>query len=399
MTGLDREEADRALERLTGESDRVAEALVAMDGHPGHQLLRGATLSGLTQRQWAEASTAMTTLWEQFDAYRGLLDRAKAVRARKVRPGPAELDELTELLTGPVVELSQEQVPIERRSLTGKASASELVSLAELVARMKTGYTQVTEVLAEADAAWSAVVRRLDPVAEELRGVTALVESVGSDDQPVAVDRIRVRLTEIRRTALSDPLGAGADDQLRELHAELTTMRSRLDALASARDSFHERVARLDAVLTDLADTQTESRKANAEVLAKIAAPGLGEIVDAVPPLRKRVDALPALRRAADWRRLSTELDQLDRAANGALDEARTQLRTIVGLLDRRAELRGRLEAYRAKAARRGRAEDLSLNTLHGQAHDLLFTAPCDLAAATRAVNRYQQAVAQEGSR
>ena len=51
--GLDREEADRALNRLAAESDRIAEALVAMDGHPGHQLLRTATLTGVTRQRWA----------------------------------------------------------------------------------------------------------------------------------------------------------------------------------------------------------------------------------------------------------------------------------------------------------------------------------------------------------
>ncbi|MGH3763344.1 MAG: hypothetical protein ACRDTB_37155, partial [Actinophytocola sp.] len=63
------------------------------------------------------------------------------------------------------------------------------------------------------------------------------------------------------------------------------------------------------------------------------------------------------------------------------------------GLLDRRAELRGRLEAYRVKAARLGYAEDLALERLHQRTQELLFTAPCDLPAATRALNRYQQAL------
>jgi hypothetical protein len=45
------------------------------------------------------------------------------------------------------------------------------------------------------------------------------------------------------------------------------------------------------------------------------------------------------------------------------------------------------------KAARLGHAEDTELARLHGEAHQILFTAPCDLAAATRALNRYRQAI------
>lgn len=80
-------------------------------------------------------------------------------------------------------------------------------------------------------------------------------------------------------------------------------------------------------------------------------------------------------------------------AVPGALPECRALVANLAGLLDRRTELRGRLEAYRAKATRLGHAEDSALSALHRAAHDVLFTAPCDLVEATRAVGRYQQAV------
>jgi hypothetical protein len=69
------------------------------------------------------------------------------------------------------------------------------------------------------------------------------------------------------------------------------------------------------------------------------------------------------------------------------------------GLIARRDELRGRLEAYRAKAAARGRAEDERLAGLFTRAHDLLFTAPCDLRAATRAVHAYQSGLVEPAGR
>jgi len=59
----------------------------------------------------------------------------------------------------------------------------------------------------------------------------------------------------------------------------------------------------------------------------------------------------------------------------------------------RRDELRGLLGAYKAKAARLGAAEDFGLAQRYDQARDLLWTAPCDLAAAEAAVAGYQQAV------
>jgi hypothetical protein len=72
-------------------------------------------------------------------------------------------------------------------------------------------------------------------------------------------------------------------------------------------------------------------------------------------------------------------------------------LTAVTAPLAVRAELRGRLDAYRAKVARLGMAEDPVLIERYDQARRLLWTAPCDLGAAERAVRRYQQAVSDLG--
>jgi DNA repair exonuclease SbcCD ATPase subunit len=394
--GLGREAADRALERLSAESDRIAEGLLAMDSHPGHQLLRGSALTGLTERRWAETSTAMATLWEQFDAYRTLLDQAKAVRARRARPGQEELAELTELLTGKVVELNQQQVPIEKRGLTGPALIVDKITLAELVTRMKDGYAKVTEVLAEADRAWSATLTRLDSLDRALQPLAAQAESV-DPGQLSKVDEIRQRLTETRTRAVTDPLAIGPDDPLAGIQTELTEIAARLAELAATRDSVDSRLERLNAAIADIDTTLAQARTVETTVHEKVASPGLTAIPDLTTPLRARIDGLTPLRQAGNWFSLSGELSAVDREVAAARDQAAATLRARTGLLDRRQELRGRLDAYRAKAERLGLAENLDLAALHKQAYDLLYTRPTDLAAGTRAVNQYQQAV-REGN-
>lgn len=54
-----------------------------------------------------------------------------------------------------------------------------------------------------------------------------------------------------------------------------------------------------------------------------------------------------------------------------------------------RNELRGLLDALKAKAAASGLAEDPQCTMLYGEARDLLYTAPCDLSGAGAAVSRY----------
>jgi len=90
---------------------------------------------------------------------------------------------------------------------------------------------------------------------------------------------------------------------------------------------------------------------------------------------------------------MTSELDLLDKDAAAALRQCREAEQSATDLLGRRDELRGLLDAYRAKAGRTGGAEDAALTARYQQAHDLLWTAPCDLAAADAAVTGYQQAV------
>jgi chromosome segregation ATPase len=103
------------------------------------------------------------------------------------------------------------------------------------------------------------------------------------------------------------------------------------------------------------------------------------------------------LRAAGRWTRLAAELDALDRDLADATAQFRDAERRMAGLLDRRGELRGLLDAYQAKAARLGAVEDLA--SLHDQARDLLWTAPCDLDVAEQAVQRYQHEVNTRGAR
>jgi hypothetical protein len=62
-------------------------------------------------------------------------------------------------------------------------------------------------------------------------------------------------------------------------------------------------------------------------------------------------------------------------------------------MLAARNELRGRLDAYKAKALRRGLGENSDLTPLAEAAQTALFTAPCDLDAARRALDTYQDAL------
>ena len=58
-----------------------------------------------------------------------------------------------------------------------------------------------------------------------------------------------------------------------------------------------------------------------------------------------------------------------------------------------RDDQRGLLDAYRDRANRAGFAENVALGNAYQAAHDLLWSAPCDLDLSGRLVDEYQHAV------
>ncbi|HEX8009028.1 MAG TPA: hypothetical protein VF482_21675, partial [Trebonia sp.] len=127
----------------------------------------------------------------------------------------------------------------------------------------------------------------------------------------------------------------------------------------------------------------------------KIASPALPTLPDQAAVLQDRLGALDATRDR--WLELVTRLTELESAVDEALALARTATESIAGLIGRRNELRGRLEAYHAKVVRLGYAEDAAIRELYGEARTLLWTAPCDLRQATVAISAYQRAISRIG--
>lgn len=388
---MTREDADQALATLASGYERIATAMYAIDSHPGLAFLKTGTLSGRTLAARRDTQARIDVLWAQFGALRGLLEAAKTVRAQRSRPGGDELAELTRLLHDPVVELDAGGMPLD-----GSAVApSEWLRLGELVHRMAAWCAEVTALLARVETATTEVNAQLAPVADTLTQLRRLADELGAEQEIAAA--AEAQLAVLSERALGDPLGTvagnGVDSGLQRLATDIGAARARLATTARLRDEFPARVAALRRSLDELAGAEAATARSYAVVAAKIANPGLPPVPDTAGRLRPLLATVEG--RAEAWVRRARALAALE--ADVAAAALRTdQLRAAAdGLIDRRGELRGRLDAYRAKAARLGYAEHPELSTLHRVAHDLLWTSPCDLAAATRAIASYQRSLAE----
>lgn len=404
-------EVDLALDRLTTDGDRIAGALVALESHPGHGFLEGTRLTGRTKALWDSARADIALLYQLFGSYRAVLTQATEVRARRSRPGTAELTELTGLLRTRTVELGTEEIPLERRNLTGPATVTRRMSVTELVTAMDAAFTKATPVVVAADEVWSAFVARLDPLDDRLDAARELAASLGLGEarHPLFTElgAIGDALAEVRAVAFADPLslyqgepGAGHPDLTRvtDLDNRLAAVRSQLDPLAEVRSELDALVGRAEVAIDGVAEAEAVTRKAYDRVLDKIAAPAIAAVPDESAGLRVRLRGIRELVAKQRWPRVAEELTALGTATDAALGRIQDVGDTASALLGRREELRGRLDAYRVKAARLHLSEDAEIASCYQQAYDLLWTSPCDLRAATRALVRYQQAIAAKGS-
>lgn len=416
---MDREEVDRALARLGAEHEAIETSLLALQDHAGRRLLEGAALTGVTQERWRATDAAITVLWSYFDAYAGALRDARGLRSRRRWPSREDLNELTELLRGESITVAGGGAPAPGAGpdgLTapaGPGRLSERFTLDELVERMNALYAGSLDMIVASDAVWSALPARIDMLAAELRRTRSLAHSVGvrPGEHPSGDDLERIGrvLASLREEVVSDPLefwrptagssapGGGRPDTARydrEARA-LEEVRREIEAVLAVRQDAEARLGRLRDTLSRADRTLAEARNARGEVLAKIAASEVPAVSGPPTALQEQLSAAADYRRHAQWHRLSPLLESLEQQAEDELQRARASLTAVTAPLAVRAELRGRLDAYKAKVARHGMAEDPLLIERYDAARRMLWSAPCDLRVAEQAVLRFQQAAAE----
>jgi hypothetical protein len=396
-TVLTRAEAAAALEARVSERDKIQGNLLDLDASFGKRLLAGASLTGETKIRWVAASDDLATIWQTFGAYSAVVQEADDVlHGARRRGGP--LPALTQLLTGPSVVLTQDLVPPTQRQLTESSRPVASLTLTLAVEQMTTAFSRVAGLLAAVERVWNEVSDRLDQVASALAPAKLQGAGLGEHDLAGVLESVDAELGSIRNLLNSDPLWLWRDDRVDTTGADQLLQRAR-DAAARAAQMDRLRADadhRIAAVAQKVAAAQACERDACAvldQVLQKIATLELRTRPAGTIRLSDRLAALDAIKVAGRWERLAADLDAIDNESAAAASAWQEAESAALALLDQRNELRGLLDAYRAKAGRLGGAENTGLTEAHQLARDLLWSAPCELTAAAAAVRRYQDAV------
>lgn len=371
---LTTEQIDREISARAEEVGAMSATLVELDAHPGLIHVRSYPPTGVTARQWATVQETLAQLWEDLRRVTSILDSAKVVRARRSKPDDTGRTELTNLLRGRPLEVSRQRIPLGLRHITDPAERVEHVGLADTVDRMRAAFPAVAQFLEAVDQADSLVVAGLAPSQKMLDAAGAAAPK---------------EIAELLVVAANDPLSLTPQELARRVSAITQIAERRADEIAEMAalqanwaDSLAETTAHLDA-LRELTHQAAQVRERTRESV--IAGP-LPVHTDSEPLLRAELASIAAAPTPD-----SASLTSLRRRIGEASSVMKEDVEVAQGLLDRRGELKGRLTAYEAKAARVGLGEDRDLLASNRIAVGLLDRRPCDLRAVTRAINDYQQ--------
>jgi hypothetical protein len=397
---LTKERAPAVVRAAVAERDAIQANLLELDGSFGKRLLEGAELGGQTKQRWEATALSMANLWQIYSAYSAVVDRADdAVNGHL---GPRELAAITNLLTGPSVQLAAGPAPLAGRDLAD--SGRENLTVVAAVTRMRRAFGPITEVVSAAEQVVNEMTGKLDVLGAELGRVTPLAASLADEALTGNLAAAETTLSRLRATLSSDPLSlwqggpdptagtvdTAAADRLQDRVAAAVT---RVDELVRLREDARQRIAEVTTAAATARAAYEDAAAAWQRAAAKIAAEALPAQPPGLADLTGRLADLDPLLAAGRWTRLAAELDDIERDLATATGSFRDTERTVVAAMSRRDELRGLLGAYQAKAARLGAGEDPGLTERYNRACGLLWTAPCDLTAAADAVTGYQQAV------
>ena len=378
---------DTSLAELRTASERIGANLLELELDPGRELLEGVALEGESAARWSQASAALLELWRRHELLGDLLERAAAVRGGRGRLPADRLAELEELLRGPSIVLSSGPVPIGERALLGTSRGPDRCTPRELLSRMGVAFAEVNATLAALTAPWDDLAPRVAAAADALREATEHVAGA----EPDAVASEARRHAELSARLTRDPL-AVAPDEVAALEASLAAIAGEAVAVAELREGVDDRLTRARALLRAVEQAREEALSAREAALAKILAPDVVEPPDGAG-LEDGLAQIGRLTAAGRWREAHDDLVRWTSRADAALEQARAAAMANRAPVEARNQLRGRLDAYRAKARSLRLLETPAVVELHERAHRALFVAPTDLAQAEQLVARYQQAL------
>jgi hypothetical protein len=395
MSGSALEGIDRRIGELDAAVQHMGDNLVALDEDVTRQMLEASTaLTGRTAQAWGLGDQQIAEVWRGQVALRDHLVTITEIRGTKANVSKATLGRLNNLLDGEAVTVADPDNVKGQRSLTTGENPTFVCTIAQLIEQMSAGYDSVMALLSAVGTAWTEALPRLAELETQVERLEAAVSATGARP-PNDLARARRELSEAQAVALGDPLSLSTD-MLASINAMVDQLIASVRAAVASQQEAADQVAALANSLAACSGELERARAQGERVAERVILPSsfwsaLEQGEAELSACRQEFDSLTGQPTAyTSERPRITHIDGRTRS----LEERVSKLATEAALgLAAREELRGRLDAYRAKSQAIGMGEDAALDALYEAASSLLFVAPCDLDLAEEAVRSFQSAV------
>ena len=394
------EQIDQLLADWKTRLDLASQNMLALQGLTTYQRLAGeagfpkAQLTETTAIQVAAALDAMNQVFQYFDLLLATISRAAALHRQVPRflGSDQKLQAVEELLIGQSIQLSVIQVPLAQRSLLSAAETTCTVTPDNLLAMMTLTFETARDTILAIDVAWSHLELTLSQVEAEIQALRQQANTLGGNNL-TDLRAIQQAIAPLRDRVMTDPLGV-KDEFEQQIQPLIERVKDSLNQVLQQHNQIQNGLAIAHTLLQNLTELNQQTHTAYAESLEKVTDhSGLQPSLSA--------DHLDAL---CQWlSRLETRFAEgLVSPIQVGLENWTAKVKAAIAIeqcavtanrrpLETRRELRGRLEALKAKALARGRAEDPILADLSAQAKQILYTRPTDLAKAIELVTQYER--------
>ena len=384
-SGADRRRIDAARAELV----ELVERLRRLDSDPTRQLLVGTALTGPSAPRWSAVDAELAGLWaaavaltDRFDELDDLLRGPPRHRRRWTMAA-------NRLLSDPGVELTATAVHAHP-STAGPAGAGPR-DLPCLLSDMHDCLDRAETTVARASWSWTTARTSLTQARERL--VQAAVAAQHRHVRvPATVRQTVASLEAMEAHASTDPFDVDPE-HVDSLLLDARTRQDELSAAMAHGAAFDQRHATVLDELEATSQLIAGVRIRCTDVRRRVAVPtcsnaALDELDRRLLALREDVGALLTVA-AVDWVATDRRLSTVEQGLQGLHRDVRSVQDDASAALAERDVLRGRLSAYRARAARSNRAEDRSLAAQHAAALEALHRVPVDLHVAADLVRAY----------
>jgi hypothetical protein len=393
-------EIDERLVMWTSTLRTVAQNLMDLQSQPTYQRLAGlngmprAELSGISATKIAPALEAMGMLFQYFNLLQSTIEQAEELRRRIVPflSNDQKLHDIELLLAGKSIHLPTAQVPLQQRALLTGAEDVDHISPGDLLKQMSKAFEASRDAVLTVDAAWEKLGTGMSEAVSQIGSLKNLLEKLGSPPS-FELQAANHQLEQLRAAVVKDPLGA-LDTFERQVQPLLASVRKGIEERAQLQKNIGDLFSASQLALHKLEQLHREAALSFAERQDKVAGCGSPEAIQSEDKIQRLRDWLVRLEKKRDEgmvQPLSVGLRNWYAAAQECTEAEQKAHDVNSKPLEARKELRGRMDALKAKARAYGLAEEPGLLELASETDKVLYARPTPMDRAARMVAEYEK--------